>query len=175
MTSCTKSPWTPCLPPSPWLTSAGRRRDPQTWRLRQVTNQLCLICYSFPQEPVSILSGELAGSKDSFEEDRSVTCMDIKLIMPTVCILLFTVFVMVTVIPYAFSAVIKQLQGVWALEDQSKIANLFPFIAIVIIFRGRSCSSSSPSFYRSRKCYKSSCWGDYWRDNSLLMLMLYSF
>jgi len=44
--------------------------------------------------------------------------MDIKLIMPTVCILLFTLFVMVTVIPYAFSAVIKQLQGVWALEDQ---------------------------------------------------------
>ena len=50
--------------------------------------------------------------------------MDIKLIMPTVCILLFTIFVMVTVIPYAFSAVIKQLQGVWEMEDQSKIVNL---------------------------------------------------
>ena len=47
--------------------------------------------------------------------------MDIKLIMPTVCILLFTLFVMVTVIPYAFSAVIKQLQGVWAMEEQSKM------------------------------------------------------
>ena len=73
--------------------------------------------------------------------------MDIKLIMPTVCILLFTVFVMVTVIPYAFSAVIKQLQGVWALEDQSKIVNLISFIDIVIIFSGRSCSSSSPNLY----------------------------
>ena len=43
--------------------------------------------------------------------------------MPTVIILLFTLLVMVTVIPYAFSAVIKQLQGVWALEDQSRTCN----------------------------------------------------
>ena len=57
-------------------------------------------------------------SKDSFEEERGVTCTDIKLIMPTVLILLFTLFIMVTVIPYAFSSVIKQLQAVWALEDQ---------------------------------------------------------
>ena len=40
--------------------------------------------------------------------------------MPTVLILLFTLFIMVTVIPYAFSSVIKQLQAVWALEEQSK-------------------------------------------------------
>ena len=40
--------------------------------------------------------------------------------MPTVCILLFTILIMVTVIPYAFSAVIKQLQAVWALEEQRK-------------------------------------------------------
>ena len=57
-------------------------------------------------------------SKDSFEEERGVTCTDIKLIMPTVLILLFTLFIMVTVIPYAFSSVIKQLQAVWALEEQ---------------------------------------------------------
>jgi hypothetical protein len=52
------------------------------------------------------------------EEERSVTCRDIKLIMPTVLILLFTLFIMVTVIPYAFSSVIKQLQAVMALEAQ---------------------------------------------------------
>ena len=63
----------------------------------------------------------LSGSKDSFDdEDRSITCMDIKLIMPTVCILLFTLFVMVTVIPYAFSSVIKQLQAVWAQEESKR-------------------------------------------------------
>eukprot|EP00090_Calanus_glacialis_P020603 TRINITY_DN31786_c0_g1_i1.p1 TRINITY_DN31786_c0_g1~~TRINITY_DN31786_c0_g1_i1.p1 ORF type:complete len:113 (+),score=36.14 TRINITY_DN31786_c0_g1_i1:162-500(+) len=73
---------------------------------------------SLYQEPGSILSGGTVCSKDSFDEDRSVTCMDIKLIMPTVLILIFTLFVMVTVIPYAFSSVIKQLQGVWALEEQ---------------------------------------------------------
>jgi len=67
------------------------------------------------QDAASILSGV---SKDSFEEDRGVTCTDIKLIMPTVLILLFTLFIMVTVIPYAFSSVIKQLQAVWALEEQ---------------------------------------------------------
>ena len=55
-------------------------------------------------------------SKDSFEEERGVTCTDIKLIMPTVLILLFTLFIMVTVIPYAFSSVIKQLKAVRALE-----------------------------------------------------------
>merc|ERR1739844_392581 len=63
----------------------------------------------------SVLSGI---SKDTFEEERGVTCTDIKLIMPTVLILLFTLFIMVTVIPYAFSSVIKQLQAVWALEEQ---------------------------------------------------------
>ena len=77
------------------------------------------------QEPGSILSGGTVCSKDSFDEDRSVTCMDIKLIMPTVLILIFTLFVMVTVIPYAFSSVIKQLQGVWALEEQSKFVNCY--------------------------------------------------
>ena len=83
------------------------------------------------QDQASILSGV---SKDTFEEERGVTCTDIKLIMPTVLILLFTLFIMVilptsdckltlllqvTVIPYAFSSVIKQLQAVWALEEQS--------------------------------------------------------
>ena len=72
------------------------------------------------QEPGSILSGGTAASKDSFEEDRSITCMDIKLIMPTVLILLFTVFIIVTVIPYAFSSVIKQLQAVWAQEESKR-------------------------------------------------------
>merc|ERR1712088_938478 len=67
------------------------------------------------QDVGSILSGV---SKDSFDEERGVTCTDIKLIMPTVLILLFTLFIMVTVIPYAFSSVIKQLQAVWALEEQ---------------------------------------------------------
>ena len=64
------------------------------------------------------MSGGTVCSKDSFDENRGVTCLDIKLIMPTVLILLFTLFIMVTVIPYAFSSVIKQLQAVWALEEQ---------------------------------------------------------
>ena len=38
--------------------------------------------------------------------------------MPTVIILVFTIVIMITVIPYAFSSVIKQLQAVWALEEQ---------------------------------------------------------
>ena len=47
-------------------------------------------------------------SKDSFEEERSVTCTDIKLIMPTVLILLFTLFIMVTLIPYVVVAVLSE-------------------------------------------------------------------
>jgi len=69
----------------------------------------------------SIMSGmELDEDNKEEEEERSVTCRDIKLIMPTVLILLFTLFVMVTVIPYAFSSVIKQLQAVMALEAQAE-------------------------------------------------------
>ena len=44
----------------------------------------------------SIMSGmELDEDNKEEEEERSVTCRDIKLIMPTVLILLFTLFVMV--------------------------------------------------------------------------------
>ena len=53
--------------------------------------------------------------------DRNITIKDIKLIMPTLLILLFTIFVMVTVIPYAFSSVIKQLKAVHAMEAAGKI------------------------------------------------------
>ena len=44
-------------------------------------------------------------------EERSVTCEDIKLIMPTVLILIFTIVVIATVIPYAFSTAFKQLRA----------------------------------------------------------------
>ena len=40
--------------------------------------------------------------------------------MPTVLILIFTLLIMVTVIPYAFSNVIKQLQAVRLLEQQQE-------------------------------------------------------
>ena len=86
------------------------------------------------------MSGGTVGTKDSSNVDRSVTCLDIKLIMPTVHILLFTLFVMVTVIPYAFSAVIKQLQGVWALEEQSNMCTC-DYISFMSVFSGsRSCT-----------------------------------
>ena len=49
---------------------------------------------------------------------NSLLKQDIKSIMPTVLILIFTLFIMVTVIPYAFSNVIKQLQAVRLLEQQ---------------------------------------------------------
>ena len=66
---------------------------------------------------VSEVSG--ASHQTRKEEDRPTTCLDIKLILPTVIILVFTLLVMGTVIPYAFHTVIKQLQDVWELEEQS--------------------------------------------------------
>ena len=45
-----------------------------------------------------------------------MTCEDIRLIMPTVLILLFTILVLATVIPYAFSTAIKQLRDLQARE-----------------------------------------------------------
>ena len=38
------------------------------------------------------------------------------MIMPTALILVFTIFIMVTVIPYAFSSVLKQMEAVRAME-----------------------------------------------------------
>ena len=69
--------------------------------------------------------------------------------MPTVLILIFTLFIMVTVIPYAFSNVIKQLQAVRLLEQQQgkKFANNYQVSAIIVftlmmaISRGGSCCS----------------------------------
>ena len=50
-----------------------------------------------------------------------MTLRDVKLIMPTVLILLFTVLIIITVIPYAFSSVIKQLKAVQAMEAAGTI------------------------------------------------------
>ncbi|XP_023329780.1 uncharacterized protein LOC111702353 isoform X2 [Eurytemora carolleeae] len=68
----------------------------------------------------SVLSGGSGRSKVTIKEDRGITCKDIRAIMPTVLILLLTIFIMVTVIPYAFSSVIKQLQAVSELEAQQE-------------------------------------------------------
>ena len=40
--------------------------------------------------------------------------------MPTVIILMFTIVIMITVIPYAFSSVLKQMEAVRALEAAGK-------------------------------------------------------
>ena len=59
-----------------------------------------------------------ARSKAPLKEDmdRNITWKDVQLILPTVLILLFTVLVMVTVIPYAFSSVFRQMEAVNAME-----------------------------------------------------------
>ena len=65
--------------------------------------------------------------------------------MPTVLILIFTLFIMVTVIPYAFSNVIKQLQAVRLLEQQqgestnTKSVIFVFFKLMIVISRGGSC------------------------------------
>ena len=48
--------------------------------------------------------------------DRTLLVQDVQLIMPTVIILVFTIVIMITVIPYAFSSVLKQMEAVRALE-----------------------------------------------------------
>ena len=59
------------------------------------------------------------------DEDRKITLRDIKLIMPTILILLFTVLIIVTVIPYAFLSVINQLKAVYAMEEAGNIDILY--------------------------------------------------
>ena len=45
--------------------------------------------------------------------------------MPTILILLFTVLIIVTVIPYAFLSVINQLKAVYAMEEAGNIDILY--------------------------------------------------
>ena len=84
-----------------------------------------------PPDHQSVVSASSVPSKVCVKQDRSITCKDIKLIMPTLLILLFTIFVMVTVIPYAFSSVIKQLKAVHALEAAGNATTLWFFINLV--------------------------------------------
>jgi len=53
------------------------------------------------------------------DEHDGVTLKDIRLILPTLLILLFTLIIMVTVIPYAFASVFRQLEAVRALEERT--------------------------------------------------------
>lgn len=73
---------------------------------------------------VSVLSGASGRSKTTSQLEaasklpwyRGVTCKDIKDITPTVLILLGGLLIMIFVIPYAFSSVIKQLEAEEMLE-----------------------------------------------------------
>ena len=58
---------------------------------------------------------------------RQVTWRDIQMILPTAFILLITIIVMLTVIPYAFSTVFRQMEAVRALEEASKNINFNVF------------------------------------------------
>jgi len=53
------------------------------------------------------------------DEHDGITLKDIRLILPTLLILLFTLIIMVTVIPYAFASVFRQLEAVRALEERT--------------------------------------------------------
>merc|ERR1712198_147960 len=46
---------------------------------------------------------------------------DVQLIMSTLIILVFTIIIMITVIPYAFSSVLKQMEAVRALEAAEEL------------------------------------------------------
>ena len=73
---------------------------------------------------VSVLSGASGRSKTTSQLEaaaklpwyRGVTCKDIRDIMPTVLILIGGLLIMIFVIPYAFSSVIKQLEAEELLE-----------------------------------------------------------
>ena len=55
------------------------------------------------------------------DELQKIRWKDVRQILPTVIILVFTVFIMVTIIPYAFASVIKQLQAVHVLDHSGEV------------------------------------------------------
>merc|ERR1719219_1906903 len=50
-------------------------------------------------------------------KSRQITWKDVQMILPTALILLITLIIMLTVIPYAFSTVFKQMEAIRALES----------------------------------------------------------
>ena len=79
---------------------------------------------------VSVLSGASGRSKTTSQLEaasklpwyRGVTCKDIKDITPTVLILIGGLLIMIFVIPYAFSSVIKQLEAESLLNEAKEKA-----------------------------------------------------
>jgi len=57
------------------------------------------------------------GEEDSLHENEGIGLKDVKQILPTCIILLITLLITVTVIPYAFSSVIKQMQAADRMEE----------------------------------------------------------
>merc|ERR1712079_319795 len=73
---------------------------------------------------LKISDSNVAVESGDEEENHSLSCQDFKQCCPTCIILLITVVIMVTVIPYAFSNVIKQMQ---AADAVSACFQLFRF------------------------------------------------
>ena len=81
---------------------------------------------------VSVLSGASGRSKTTSQLEaasklpwyRGVTCKDIKDITPTVLILIGGLLIMIFVIPYAFSSVIKQLESECLLNEAKEKAKM---------------------------------------------------
>merc|ERR1712130_229760 len=72
----------------------------------------------------SMLSGGSKSGKyfsKETEQQRKITMRDVQLIMPTLIIHVFTIIIMITVIPYAFSSVLKQMEAVRALEAAEEL------------------------------------------------------
>ena len=124
--SSSKQPSTsPCYSPVP-STSRDAHCHQRTWQAEtSLCQQLChrgedcLYVQELPrrgrlqvlatdQAPATAVRLKQPAVED--REDRAVTRRDVRLIMPTLLILLFTILVIMTVIPYAFSSVIKQVR-----------------------------------------------------------------
>ena len=60
------------------------------------------------------------------DEDRPTTCLDIQQILPTVIIIIITLVIMGTVIPYAFHVVIQELKDYYG-DDEGESQILFSY------------------------------------------------
>ena len=85
-------------------------------------------------------------------EERRPTWRDVKLIMPTLLILLFTVLVILTVIPYAFSSVIKQLNMVQSMEEAGSYQKFIKLLNLISFFLSRVKKNESNCLSNEERC-----------------------
>ena len=96
------------------------------------------------------------GSVRSVRRTRGVSCQELRSMLPTVIILLFTVIIIFTVIPYAFISVMKQMEAAQVSQVKSWL-NVWSFVFFRLWRMLGMCGTTVMSVWLTIKLTKYRC------------------